>query len=755
MARFAYRLFYNRTWAARQSCNEKEIDLNVTRPLLVLALTSVVACSQPESEVEEVVEVPEPDQRRFPDTDIQMVVDNYHGRDVSDPYRWLEALGSEPVEAWVKAQNEYSRPRLDALPARVEIQAVVEKALERPVWSTPVRRSEHYFYRYNDGTWDQPKLYRTEDLSVQGEVVIDPETLSDDGTVALSQVEPSPDGRFLAYSVSDGGSDWRIWRVQDLETGEHLPERIDDTKFTSVSWMPGGEGFFYSRYPRNESGVPDDQRQIEVFYHALGEDPVSDELVFSVTDHPRRNPYAEVTSDGRHLVVNLFDGYEANGVLLIDLKSEERVAKTVFGAWDAEYTYLGDVGDQLFFHTNKDAPRGRIVAVEKAATAEAFTVVVPESDQTIESADLAAGMIVINGLSDAHSTLSAFAIDGTPIALPELPGLGTVRPVSGGFDDESLFFSFEDFGRSAAVYRWGQEAESYSAVFGVDESDPEVDLVSEQVFIASNDGEVRIPAFIVRRRGVRPNGDLPVLLYGYGGFNIPITPTYSGLFKAWLDMGGVFVSANLRGGGEYGAQWHKAGTRENKQNVFDDFISVAEWLTGNGYTRPGRLAIMGRSNGGLLVGAVMTQRPDLFGAALPAVGVLDMLRYHTASANAYQWSSDYGASDDPEAFSYLFEYSPVHNTTPGECYPKALVTTADRDDRVVPWHSYKFAAVLQRDQGCDNEILLRVETRAGHGAGKPRWMIAEDYTDQLAFTAWALGFEPELAQESPPVASVE
>ena len=463
--------------------------------------------------------------------------------------------------------------------------------------------------------------------------------------------------------------------------------------------------------------------------------------MYAVEGHPTRAPSARVTDDGRWLVVTLFDGYEKNAIDLVDLRRPNARPRRLFGGWDALYTVIGSEGDTFWVQTTNAAPRGRVIAVDaRRPQPQHWREVVPQSDAALVAASRVGSRLVASYVRDAHGVARLFEKDGRLVGDVPLPGLGSIDGFAGRPGDPETFFSYADYLSPARVLRYDTAANTTRVFRQPRLAADTSQYVTRQVFYTSQDG-TRVPMFVTHRRDFVPGGDAPTLLYGYGGFSISLTPAFRPAVLTWLQMGGVYAEANLRGGGEYGEAWHQAGTKLRKQNVFDDFIAAAEWLVAQRYTRPGRLAISGRSNGGLLVGAALTQRPDLFGAALPAVGVLDMLRYHTASANARQWSSDYGLSEVAEEFRALLAYSPVHNLRAGTCYPPTLVTTADRDDRVVPWHSYKFAAALQHAQGCTSPVLIRVETRAGHGAGKPVWMQIEDYADQWAFAARALGME--------------
>ncbi len=682
----------------------------------------------------------------YPDAPRGDVRDDYFGTTVADPYRWMETMDDPDVLAWVDAQNNLSRPMLEALPSRAALVERLDELWTIESYGMPREEGGRYFYTYTDGTQDQSILYVSDDLQGDGRVLLDPNTLSDDATISLSGWSPSPDGKLLAYGLSDGGTDWRSWHLLDVATGEKLPDVIEGIKFSGVSWLPDGSGFYYSRYPlaAPTSERPyDDQLQPVVYLHVVGEPQSADAEVFRVTDHPTRTPYASQTEDGRFLVVNLFDGYFANGIYVQDLMTDSE-PRRLLDAWDARYTFLGNDGRTFYFQTTLDAPNGKVIGVDfDAPERDNWTEIIAQSDEPLQGASYVGGHLVANYLRDVTTQIRLHDLDGSLVRTVDLPGLGSAGGFGGDADQTQTFYSFSSFTTPGAIYSY-DIATGESALWKQAQAsgiDPD-DYAVEQVFYPSTDG-IRIPMFIVGRKALERTGDTPTLLYGYGGFNVSLTPGYSASRMAWLERGGLLAIPNIRGGGEYGEAWHRAGTKLQKQNVFDDFIAAAQYLIDEGYTNPNKLAIQGGSNGGLLVGAVLLQRPDLFAAALPAVGVLDMLRYHTASANARQWSSDYGLSENEDEFAAQLAYSPVHNTQPGECYPATLVTTAMLDDRVVAWHSFKFAAALQHAQsdGCPNPILLRVETRQGHGAGTPRWMRIDQTADVWAFVMDALGMD--------------
>ncbi len=666
------------------------------------------------------------------------ISDDFFGTHVKDPYRWLEDLGSPAVEQWVAAQNAVSRPRLEALPQRAWLKARLAQLWNYERYELPISRGAHYFYLHNDGSQNQSVLYVSEQLDSAGRVLFDPNAVRADATVALSAFMPDEQGSVVAYATSDGGTDWQVWRFRRVSDAADLPDTVRFTKFWGVSWAHDGSGVYYSRYPALASGRGDDAARPAIYFHALGTTQDQDRLVYEVTDNPTRIPTARVTEDGAWLVITQVEGYEKNGVWLLDLRHPQAQPRPLFAAWDALYTFVGAQGDELYFRTTRDAPFGEVIAVDARAMRPTPRTVVPESGSTLEEASYVGGRIIARYVEDAHGVARIYERDGRALGEVPLPGKGGVDGFRGEGDQSETFFGYTDYLTPHRIYRLDVPA-NQTTLWRAPRIPASTDAyVTEQVFFRSKDG-TRVPMYITHRRDLEKNGDNPLLLYGYGGFDVSLTPQYRPQVQAWLEMGGVYAEANLRGGGEYGEAWHKAGTLANKQHVFDDFIAAAQYLIRENYTRSARLGIHGRSNGGLLIGAVLTQRPDLFGVALPAVGVLDMLRYQTASANARQWSSDFGLAEDPEQFRALYAYSPYQNVKKGVCYPPTLITTADHDDRVVPWHSYKFAAALQAAQSCPNPILIRVETRAGHGAGKPVWMQVEDFADQWAFLAKWLG----------------
>lgn len=670
-------------------------------------------------------------------------VDVYHGTRIADPYRWLENPDSLETKSWIQAQNALAQPYLEAIPAREHIKQRMTQLWNYERYEIPVKRGNRYFYLRNDGLQNQSVLYITERLDAEPRVLLDPNQLSKDATVALGEFVPSPDGKLVAYSLSDGGTDWRTWHFRDVATGKDLPDVLRFIKFVPVAWTADSKAVYYARFPLQPDGRGDDTKQREIFWHKLGADLTTDQLIFKVTDHATRNPYVQISDDGRYAVFWLYDGSQSTGIYHRRIAADGTpLGETVrlLDSFDAHYQFIAEIDDVFYIRTNAGAPNTHVIAMPATSSAaKDRRVVVPQMPYAADEVSIVGRKVIVQYLQDAYSLVRVFDLNGKVQYDVRLPGLGTALGFNGAVQDGETFFAYTDFLTPLTISRLdiatGETQLFRAPKLAADTSR----FVVKQVFYKSKDGTT-VPMFIAHKKGLTLAGQNPVQLYGYGGFSVAQQPAFSVPVLVWLEMGGVYAMANLRGGSEYGEAWHEAGTKLRKQNVFDDFIAAANYLIDEKYTSPTKIAIRGRSNGGLLVGAVLTQRPDLFGAALPAVGVLDMLRYHTPSANARQWSSDYGLSENEEEFRAQLAYSPLHNVHK-VCYPPTLVTTAERDDRVVPWHSYKFAATLQEAQTCPNPVMLRVETRAGHGAGKPVWMQIEDYADQWAFLVKSLHME--------------
>lgn len=691
----------------------------------------------------------------YPETHTEDVTDNYHGRQVADPYRWLEDVESEATAAWVKAQNNVTQGYLQALPDREPMRQKLEELWNYERTGLPVHRGDRYFFTHNDGLQNQSLLYLVSDttppeqFSSAREVLIDPNTLSDDGTVALGSWHPSDDGRLLAYSVADGGSDWRTWRVRDVATGQDTDDVIEWSKFSGIAWTPSGDGFYYARYAEPKAGeelTGTNENQM-LYRHRLGTAQADDELVLSRPDEPQWGFSPTVTEDGRYLVIENWKGTQPKTQVFVrDLNNPNAAIQELITGFDADYRFVGSHSRTLFFLTDHEAPKRRVIAIDVPAAGDqsdrsSWKPIISESSDVLEDVSLFGNQLYASYLSDALSKVERWSVNGERLSVVELPGKGSASGFGGRQDAEQTFFTFSNYVTPPSIHRV-EIASGDSELWLRPEVPFDVDAyVTEQVFCVSKDG-TRVPILITRHRDQKNDGSNRTLLYAYGGFNISLTPSYSPAIAAWLDAGGVYAVANLRGGGEYGSEWHEAGMQLNKQNVFDDFIAAAEHLIDMGITDRDRLAIRGGSNGGLLVGAVMAQRPELFGACLPAVGVMDMLRYHKFTIG-WAWVSEFGSSDDESQIDNLLSYSPLHNLKPGTCYPATLITTADRDDRVVPGHSFKFAAALQAVQmqaaqtqstaSCDNPTLIRIETRAGHGAGTPTDKKIDEYADLWAF----------------------
>lgn len=683
----------------------------------------------------------------YPETKKGDVVDVYHGVEVPDPYRWLEAdvRESEEVAAWVEAQNEVTFGVLEQIPYRDAIRERLMEKLDYERYGSPFINAGRYYFTKNDGLQNHSVLYTTgESLDGEARVVIDPNTFSEDGTTALAGTFFSPDGRYMAYFVQEGGSDWRTGFVRDLETGKDLDDRLEWIKFSGASWKRDGSGFFYSRYPEPGEGEAFTGRNTNhmVYFHRIGTDQSEDVLVYENRDQPEYNFYSSATEDGRYLVIGVSKATSKNMILYKDLGEPLGYPVTLIGDFENDHSFVGNDGPIFYFVTNYEAPNGQLVAVDiRDPSRSNWETVIPETESVLTGVNFVGNQFVASYLEDASTRVRMYRPDGSFVRSVELPGIGTASGFGGERTDTTTFYSFSSYATPPSIYAYDLIT-GESTLFkraGVD-FNPD-DYVVEQKFYTSKDG-TRVPMFITRPRALRLDGQNPVLLYGYGGFDVSLTPSFSTTRAAWLEMGGVYVVANLRGGGEYGQAWYKAGTKLQKQNVFDDFIAAAEYLIDNRYTSPEKLAIQGGSNGGLLVGAAMTQRPELFAVALPAVGVLDMLRYHLFTIGR-AWSNDYGLSENQDEFMAQYAYSPLHNTVRGTEYPATLITTADYDDRVVPAHSFKFAAALQaaHDPRSENPVLIRIETGAGHGAGKPISKVIEEYADVYSFVARYLNMD--------------
>jgi len=663
-------------------------------------------------------------------------VDDYHGTKIADPYRWLEDLDTADTKSWVAAQNRLTDAYLAEIPARQKIKERLTKLWNFERFGIPFREGDRYFYTKNDGLQNQSVLYTVASLADEPRVLLDPNKLSTDGTVALAGTAISRDGKLMAYGLSASGSDWSEWKVRNVETGQDLPDVVKWVKFSGASWTADGKGFFYSRYDEPKagasalSGVNEFQK---LYYHRLGTPQAEDTLVYERKDQKDWGFDGNVSEDGRYLVIYVWTGTDAkNRIYYKDLQAKDSTVVKLLDDFDAAYNFIDNDGPVFWFTTDKDAPRYKVVAIDtRKPERENWKVVIPEAAETLEGANVVGDMFIVSYLKDAHAQVKVHKLDGSFVREVALPGIGSASGFSGKRTDRETFYAYGSFTTPYPIYRYDLTT-GKSTIF----RQPKVDFdanayETKQVFLTSKDG-TRIPMFITHKKGLKLDGTNPTLLYGYGGFNVSETPAFSVSRMVWMEMGGVFALANLRGGGEYGKDWHESGMKLKKQNVFDDFVAAAEWLIANKYTSTPKLAIQGGSNGGLLVGAVITQRPDLFGAAIPAVGVMDMLRFNKFTIGA-AWTSDYGSPENPEEFKALYGYSPLHNLKAGIKYPPTLITTADHDDRVWPGHSFKFAAAMQAAQGGAAPVLIRIETKAGHGAGKPTSKIIEEYADIWGF----------------------
>jgi prolyl oligopeptidase len=674
-------------------------------------------------------------------------VDDYHGTKVADPYRWLEDPDSPESRAWIEAENRLTAAYLAAIPARGAIRERLTQLWNYPRYGTPFRKAQRYFFFRNDGLQNQAVLYTQTSLAAAPETLLDPNVLSEDGTVALSTLAASEDGRLLAYGTSVSGSDWEEFRVRDVVTARDLPDHLQWIKFSGASWTKDGTGFFYSRYPEpGDKALTDVNRFQRLYYHRLGTEQQADVLVYERPDQPDWGMNAEVTDDGRYAVLRVWLGTDRrNRIYYLDLQDAKHPqvhgpVVRLLDDFDASYTFLGNDGAVFYFLTDLAAPRRRVIAIDTRQPERArWREIIPQSTDVLEAVQIVHDTFVANYMRDASSRLRLFALDGRFMKDIDLPALGTVGAISGERKDSEMFYAFTSFLYPTTIFRYDYSSGSTSVFKAPTIAFDPSGYETKQVFYTSKDG-TRVPMFVTHKKGLVLDGSHPAYLYGYGGFNISLTPSFSVAVLVWLEMGGVYAVPNLRGGGEYGEEWHQAGMHEKKQNVFDDFIAAAEYLIAQGYTAPAKLAIAGGSNGGLLVGAAMTQRPELFGAALPAVGVMDMLRFHKFTIG-WAWVTDYGSADSAAQFPYLYKYSPLHNLRAGTRYPATLVTTADHDDRVVPGHSFKFTAALQAAQAGPAPVLIEIETKAGHGAGKPTSKLIEEQADRFAFLVRNLGIQ--------------
>jgi prolyl oligopeptidase len=673
------------------------------------------------------------------------VADEYHGVKVPDPYRWLEDPDAEETRAWIEAENRITFGYLEQIPQRAKIKERLTKLWDYEKYGLPFKRNARYFFTKNDGLQNQSVLYTVKPLDGEPKTLLDPNKLSADGTIALSGSAVSEDGKLLAYGLATAGSDWQEWQIRDVETVNNLNDDLKWIKFSGASWTKDGKGFFYSRYdePKEATKLQDTNYFQKLFYHRVGTPQSEDALVYERKDEKEWGFGGDATDDGRYLVIHVSKGTERKNMMFYeDLQEQNGKVVELIREFEAQYNFIDNDGPVFWFQTDYDAPRGRVIAIDTRSPDRGnWKEIIPQAQETLQSVNVVGNKFVTSYLKDAHTQVKMFDIDGKFARQLAFPGLGSAYGFGGKREDTETFYAFTSYTDPGTIYRYDMTT-GQSSIYRRPKVDfnPD-DYETKQVFYKSKDGTT-IPMFISHKKGIKLEGNNPTVLYGYGGFDASITPGFSVTKLTWMEMGGVYAVANIRGGGEYGKDWHEAGMKLQKQNCFDDFIAAAEWLIANKYTSKSKLAIEGGSNGGLLVGACMTQRPDLFAACIPVVGVMDMLRFNKFTIG-WAWTSDYGSPENAEEFKALYAYSPLHNLKPGTAYPATLITTADHDDRVVPAHSFKFAAALQEAHSGDAPVLIRIQVKAGHGAGKPTSMRIEEAADVLAFLVRVLDVKVE------------
>src|SRR6266513_5458113 len=680
-------------------------------------------------------------QFKYPAAPTSNQVDDYNGVKVADPYRPLENPDSPESRAWIEAENKITCDFLKTIPERDGIKKRLTEVWDYERFGVPFKENGHYFFSKNSGLQNQNVLYTTTNFSEAPRELLDPNLLAKDGTIALGGLDVTEDAGLMAYGLANAGSDWQQWKVRDVTTGKDRQDLLDWVKFSNASWKKDGSGFFYSRYDK-----PDEKDKLrsqvynhKLFFHQLGTPQSQDKLIYERPDQKEWLFNAEVTDDGRYLIITVQRGTDPkNRIFYKNLADPNSKVVELLDKADAEYNFIDNEGPVFVFRTNLDAPLGRIISID---TSKALKIdeLISESKDKLEAVSSVGERFVAVYLQDAHSAVKLFKRDGSPDGEIALPGLGTAAGFTGKRQDSETFYSFTSFTTPTEIFRYDFDKRASELLFRPKVKFSPDDYTTEQVFYQSADG-TRVPMFISYKKGMKRDGQIPTYLYGYGGFDISSTPSFAPANLVWMEMGGIYAVANLRGGGEYGEKWHEAGMLHMKQNVFDDFTAAAQYLIDNKFTSTQKLSIGGGSNGGLLVGACITQRPDLFGVALPNVGVMDMLRFQKFTIG-WAWTSDYGRVDKPDDFAYLYAYSPLHHIAKGCCYPATFITTADHDDLVVPAHSFKFAATLQAAQGCDKRTLIRIETKSGHGAGKPTTKIIEETADRWAFLVKELGMK--------------
>jgi prolyl oligopeptidase len=672
-------------------------------------------------------------------------VDDYHGTKVADPYRWLEDTDSAETHAWVEAENKLTFGYLDQIPYRQAIHDRLTKLWNYERFTTPSQHGGRYFFQHNTGLQQQNVVLVAESLNAEPRVLLDPNTLSSDGTVALASAAVSDDGKLMAYGLATSGSDWNEWHVRDIDTGKDLSDDLKWLKFSSASWSKDNKGFYYSRYDEPKGAALRDTNYFQkLYYHRLGTPQSDDKLIYERPDHKEMMFSGDVTDDGHYLIITVAqDTSPKNRLYYKDLTQSDSPVVKLLDDFDAQYVFIDNDGPVFWLRTDLDAPRGRLISIDiRHPERGNWKTLVAQGADKLEFANTVNNSFFLSYLKDARTEVRVHDLNGAFVRNVDLPGIGTAAGFGGKRKDKETFYAFTSFISPATVYRYDPQA-GKSSVYRQPKVDFDPDRYeTKQVFYHSKDG-TRVPMFLTYKKGIKLDGENPTLLYAYGGFDISLTPFFSVPNLVWLEMGGIYAQPNLRGGGEYGEEWHQAGMKLKKQNVFDDFIAAAEWLIANKYTSTPKLAIRGGSNGGLLIGACETQRPDLFGAALPEVGVMDMLRYHKFTIG-WAWTSDYGSSDNAEEFKALYAYSPLHNLKPGTKYPPTLIATSDHDDRVVPGHSFKFAATIQADQAGPAPVLIRIETKAGHGAGKSITKLIDETADTWAFVGRNLNMKVDL-----------
>ncbi len=681
-------------------------------------------------------------QMKYPETKKSDVKEDYHGTTVEDPYRWLEDDNSEETKAWVAAQNKVTNDYLAKIPFRSQVKKRLEELWNYPKYSSPFKEGDYYYFFKNDGLQNQSVAYRQKGLNGKAEVFLDPNKLSEDGTAALAALNFSKNSKWLAYSVSQSGSDWQTGFLMDVKTGKKTGEELQWLKFTGFSWK-GDEGFYYTRYPEPKGGdqLKGKNEYAKIYYHKLGTQQSEDVLIYEDNAHPQRFVGAGLTEDERFLILSTSEGTSGGEIWYKDLKDpSQKEFKLLIPGFATEPNVVDNVDGKLLVLTNDGAPNYKLVLIDpKNPAKENWKEVIPEKKEVLQSVSTGGGYLFASYLKDASTKVFQYDYTGKQVREIELPGIGTAGGFGGKKKDKEFFYTFTSFNYPPTIFRYNMTTGQSSVFRKTETKFNPTDFETKQVFFTSKDG-TKVPMFLSYKKGLKLDGSNPVLLYGYGGFNIPMTPGFSISNAFFMEQGGVYAQVNLRGGSEYGEDWHKGGMLDKKQNVFDDFIGAAEYLVKENYTNSTKIAIRGGSNGGLLVGAAMTQRPDLFKVAIPQVGVMDMLRYHKFTIG-YAWAVEYGSSDNKDQFEYLKKYSPLHNLKEGVSYPATMVTTADHDDRVVPAHSFKFAARLQATNAGANPSLIRIESKAGHGAGKPTSKVIEEAADIWSFTMFNLGMK--------------